>query len=251
MNGVCGGANGSTSSYAPAANLCTAGNASSVTSGSGAYGWTCSGNNGGNPASCNANWPTVGAGLGTSSVSGNGWAYAPQGNGLLETGGFIPVTGHAKSPPNLPPGFSFPYGLFDFVLTGGTVGSVATITITYPSALPAGAVYWKYGPTPAGNNCAGIACAAAHWYPFPAVMSGNTATLTITDGGLGDGDLTANGFIVDPGGPGVPVVVLGGVNGIATLTEWGMLMLSALMLWVGMAGIRRRHLFSQQTSKLT
>src|ERR1019366_109140 len=104
-------------------------------------------------------------------------------------------SGHPKSPPNLPAGFSFPQGLFDFVLNTGTAGSAATITITYPSALPAGAVYWKYGPSPAGYNCSGAGCADAHWYQFPAVIAGNTVTLTITDGALGDDDLTANGII--------------------------------------------------------
>ncbi len=81
------------------------------------------------------------------------------------------------------------------------------LTITYPTALPAGTVYWKYGPTP-GN-------ASPTWYKMPATLAGNTATFTITDGGLGDDDLTANGSIVDQGGPGVP-----GAVDIPTLSEW-------------------------------
>ena len=35
----------------------------------------------------------------------------------------------------------------------------------------------------------------------PATFAGNTVNLSITDGGLGDDDLTANGTIVDAGGP--------------------------------------------------
>jgi hypothetical protein len=39
------------------------------------------------------------------------------------------------------------------------------------------------------------------WYVLPATIAGNTATVSITDGGLGDDDLAVNGAIVDPGGP--------------------------------------------------
>lgn len=38
---------------------------------------------------------------------------------------------------------------------------------------------------------------------LPAVIADNTVIFSITDGGLGDDDLTANGTIVDPGGPNV------------------------------------------------
>ena len=51
------------------------------------------------------------------------------------------------------------------------------------------------GPTP------------AQWYSLGAAnninLTGSTATFTITDGGLGDDDLTVNGTSVDAGGPGV------------------------------------------------
>jgi hypothetical protein len=70
-----------------------------------------------------------------------------------------------------------------------------TITIHYPSPLPIGTQYWKFGPTP-GNT-------TPHWYTIPATISGNTVMFTVTDGGLGDDDVTANGVIVDQGGPGV------------------------------------------------
>ncbi|GAB4088472.1 hypothetical protein GCM10028785_11410 [Hydrogenophaga soli] len=149
-----------------------------------------------------------------------------------QTAGFIPATGHAKSPTSQPAGYSFPHGLLDFTLTGGASGSTATLVLTYPSALPAGTVYWKYGPSPAGYDCANApACAEPHWYRMPAsqaVVSGNTVTLTITDGGVGDDDLLANGTIVDAGGPGVPLG--GGVAGVPTLSQWGLLCLSGLML---------------------
>jgi large repetitive protein len=111
---------------------------------------------------------------------------------------FIPLTGHPASPPagTAPADISFPHGLFDFTTTGCTPGSAITMTITYPQQLPPNLTqYWKYGPTP-GNT-------TPHWYVLPATISGATATFTITDGGLGDDDLQANGTIVDQGGPGV------------------------------------------------
>lgn len=61
INGVCGSANGVTTSSAPISNLCSAGNASSVT-GSGPWSWTCNGSNGGTNASCSA--PLTGSGGG-------------------------------------------------------------------------------------------------------------------------------------------------------------------------------------------
>jgi hypothetical protein len=103
--------------------------------------------------------------------------------------------GSPPVPPTLPaPGTLFPHGLFAFSATGCTPGSTLTFTIVYPAPIGR-AVYWKYGPT-ADNP-------APHWYVLPATIAGNTATFTITDGGLGDDDLIANGTIVDQGGPGV------------------------------------------------
>jgi Big-like domain-containing protein/VCBS repeat protein/FG-GAP repeat protein/exosortase sorting signal-containing protein len=169
--------------------------------------------------------PTAtGTGNATVSFTGGGSActFAPQGTGATQSAFFIPVTGHAKSPPTgtAPPGVAFPQGLLDFVLTGCTPGSTMSFTITYPTALPGGARYWKYGPT-AGNT-------APHWYQLPANVSGTTVTFTITDGGLGDDDLAANGTVVDQGGPGTPGEEA--VRQVPTLSEWAMLLLALLML---------------------
>src|SRR6266581_4515527 len=136
------------------------------------------------------------AGAGNVAVSA-GWTLAPLGSGPSQTDGFIALSGDAKSPPDAAPGaYTYPYSLFDFVLTAGTPGDRATVAIAYPGSLPADTRFWKYGPTPDNH--------ALHWYIFPAVIAGNTVVLTITDGGLGDDDLTANGQIVAKGGPGVP-----------------------------------------------
>jgi hypothetical protein len=54
VNGVCGSAGGTTVSSAPSGSaLCSAGTASGV-SGSGPWGWSCAGSNGGNTVSCAA-----------------------------------------------------------------------------------------------------------------------------------------------------------------------------------------------------
>jgi hypothetical protein len=127
------------------------------------------------------------------------------GNGLLHQTAFqlsvttvLASTGTVSNlvqvnPSTLPPppnAVTFPDGLFSFRLGGLILGQSVTVSITAP---PSGSQYWKYGPTPDNH--------ASHWYQLPAVFSANTATITIVDGGLGDDDLSANGVIVDTGGP--------------------------------------------------
>jgi predicted extracellular nuclease len=58
VNGVCGSANGQSFVVAPATNLCSAGTATSVT-GTGPWGWSCAGANGGGTSVCSANLTTV------------------------------------------------------------------------------------------------------------------------------------------------------------------------------------------------
>ncbi len=131
-----------------------------------------------------------------------------------------------------PAGVSFPDGLFDFTTTNCT-GTI-TVTVTFPTAFAAGAQYWKYGPTPSLSS--------PHWYTLAAgapnnlVLSGNTATFTITDGGLGDDDLTVNGTIVDRGGIGIAAAVDPVI--VPTLSLWSLLLLSGLML-LGFVGVTR------------
>jgi hypothetical protein len=102
------------------------------------------------------------------------------------------------------PDIQFPHGFFEFNITGLTHGQSVTLTITLPSAVPTTAQYWKYGPTP-GNP-------TAHWYQIAMGDNDgdNVITITLTDGGLGDDDLTPNGVIVDQGGPGWPPIPSGG-----------------------------------------
>ena len=136
----------------------------------------------------------------------------------------MPLTGHPNSPSEPPPtGVTFPLGLFNLVAISGVPGSSFTVKLTYPTALPPGTQYWKFGPTP-GNS-------TPHWYAFPgAVISGNTITLTVVDGQQGDDDLQANAVILDPGGPALVASAAGtGVAAIPTLSEWGQIVLFMLM----------------------
>ena len=121
-----------------------------------------------------------------------------------------------------PSGVTLPHGVVSLTLELGAPGTGTTVVLTYPSALPPGTRYYKYGPTAANP--------AAHWYEYPhAVISGNTITLTLTDGGLGDGDLAANSRIVDPGGP---ALMAGSVAAIPTLSQWATMLLAGIMGWL-------------------
>ncbi len=126
---------------------------------------------------------SVGTATGTGTVSfssslGNVTSLTAVAEGTLPTAG-------------KPAGVTFPRGLFSFNITGITPGTTVTVTITLPSAIPAGAQYWK--------------CQNGIWIDCTSLLGSNDGdnvlTLTLTDGGLGDADGIANGTIVDPGGP--------------------------------------------------
>lgn len=208
VNGVCG--TPAASVFAPvSADLCQSGTPSAVTAGN-PWRWSCSGQNGGSTQACSSDnaTTTTGSGAAWAQLGGvSGWVVDPANTGFVSI-----------SPP-APPGYSFPHGHFKVRLTQGPAGSSATVTITYPTPLPANTVYWKYGPT-AGNP-------TPHWYIFDhAVINGNTVTLTLTDGANGDTDLLANAIITDPGGPGVPDA---SAMGIPALSEWALILLVSLL----------------------
>jgi hypothetical protein len=221
---ACGSASGVATAFPPSTNLCSAGAVASAVTAGLPWTWTCTPPGGATLACLAPNQGTAtGTGPGRAVVSGGTWVVD-----TANSAGFIPLTGHPKSPPTPPPGgYAFPHGLLDFRLINGAAGTAATVVITYPSALPAGTVYWKYGPSPAGFNCSGAACASPHWYQMPATISGNTVTLTIVDGGVGDDDLAANSVIVDQGGPGVPGAA---ATAVPTLSEWAMALLAMLLV---------------------
>ena len=144
---------------------------------------------------------------------------------------FIALQGSPASPPaaSAPAGIVFPHGLFAFTTAGCTAASTLTLVVAYPAPLPAATQYWKYGPTATQP--------APHWYTLPATILGNTVTFTITDGGLGDDDLAANGTIVDQGGPGSP----GTASAIPTLDEWSLIGLAMLLAASGFVAVKRRR----------
>lgn len=149
----------------------------------------------------------------------------------FDTGQFTPA---ASAPVAPPAGWTFPHGLFDFRTVGCDAGAAIDFTITYPATLPSGAAYWKFGPT-ADNR-------ASHWYRMPgAVVTGNTVRFTVTDGGLGDDDGSANGAVADPGGIGVldPALAAAAVSAIPALSHAALAAL-ALLLALGVGLTMRR-----------
>ncbi len=90
---------------------------------------------------------------------------------------------------SLPP-CTFRFGLFSFVITSLAPGARVNVTITMPSA---GATeYWK--------------CSGSGWVQVPVIStSANSMVIQLQDGGTGDLDGVANGTIIDPGGPAIPL----------------------------------------------
>ncbi len=150
---------------------------------------------------------------------------------------FLPLSAVPEPPPG---GYGFPHGLFDFTADGCPPGATITVTITYATALDPDTLYWKYGPTaegPDGQPGTGDD-GQPHWYTIPATVAGNSVSFTITDGGLGDDDLTANGVIVDQGGPGT---ALRAIITVPTLSEWARLALGLLLLLIGVGALGQRQ----------
>ncbi len=153
--------------------------------------------------------PQAGQPLGLALQPGQGWQI---------TQASTATTASLGAPP--PAGVALPQGVLKLRLEHGAAGTAATVVLTFPQALPAGTVYYKFGRT--ADN------ATPHWYAFAgAAISGNTITLTLTDGGAGDDDGAANSVIDDPGGPAVPVLA---VAPIPTLSQWMMAMLAGLLV---------------------
>jgi parallel beta-helix repeat protein len=129
---------------------------------------------------------------------------------------------------NKPAGLTLPHGLFSFTITGLTPGQSVTLTITLPSPIPIGSLWWKVNTT-AGNNT---------WYSLPIGDDDGDSviTITLTDGGLGDNDGVANGVIVDPGGVGMPKEVVA----VPILTPLGLIALVGLLTLIATNTILRR-----------
>jgi len=127
------------------------------------------------------------------SRSGEGMVYFDTGTATIENLIAVNVDDIPEAPPT---DVNLPYGLFRFDIADLPIGESVTLTLTFPDSLPAGIAYWKYGKTQDNP--------VDHWYEISVGDDDgdNIITITLTDGGLGDDDLTANGVIVDDGGPG-------------------------------------------------
>jgi len=101
----------------------------------------------------------------------------------------LPTTGKPSS--------YFPHGLTSWTVTNLTPGQTVTVTLTYPTNIPAGSKYWKV--------------ISGSWVDATSIVGDNdgdnTLTLTITDGGPFDSNPTP-GQISDPGGPAVSMPTL-------------------------------------------
>ena len=97
------------------------------------------------------------------------------------------------------------------------------MSVVWPQPI---AEYGKYGLAAVGDT-------TDTWFTPPGLgIAGNTATFTITDGGVGDSD-AAGGVIADPTGPLAPALP------VPTLGEWGLLLMAALMGALGLRRLRR------------
>ena len=134
-----------------------------------------------------------------------------------------------------PPSFNGttpPYGGLKLKLTGCNPGETVQVSTTWPNM--AGLTFQKYGPTPtsSGNSI--------YYTPNGVSVAGNTVTYSITDNGLGDDTFTgADGVINDPA---VPVSLAAIAAGIPTLSEWGLIILSALLALGTLVVMRRRQM---------
>ena len=128
------------------------------------------------------------------SSSGEGTVYFDTGTATIEN---LIAVNVDDIPEALPSDVNLPYGLFRFDIADLPIGESVTLTLTFPDSLSEGTAYWKYGKTQDNT--------VDHWYEIPVGDDDgdNIITIALTDGGLGDDDLTANGVIVDDGGPGI------------------------------------------------
>lgn len=130
-----------------------------------------------------------------------------------------------------PEGYRFLHGVVRFSTNATcTPNGSVTITITYPSTVPAAAKFFKYGPATPG--------AAPTWYEHPATISGNTVTYSVTDNGQGDSN-PAEGTIADPAG--VAVFASSGAQAIPTLGGWALLLLGSLLGGLGLHRVGRQR----------
>jgi uncharacterized repeat protein (TIGR03803 family) len=125
-----------------------------------------------------------------SACGGGGSSASMSNNSNISTsaGHFSSAT-QVATPPGAPTNVSYPIGWITFTIVDVPVGGTAVVKFTFPSGTdPTG--YMKY------QNGAFNTLGAD-----TVTVSGNSLSLSITDGGPLDADGVANGVIVDPGAP--------------------------------------------------
>jgi hypothetical protein len=153
-------------------------------------------------------------------------------------GEYLAISGGTDSPSvSPPPGLVFPHGLVAFVVGGCAPGSTINIELSLPTPVPPGIMYWKFGSTP--DN--GI----PHWYSIPVSVQGSKISFSIVDGKVGDDDLTANGTVIDAGGPAFAEVTA--PDAIPTMSEWLIVVMALLIALSGAAFLNRQRCASDAT----
>lgn len=100
---------------------------------------------------------------------------------------------------NKPTGYQFRDGIVSYNIIGVSQGATITVRLTFPSGIPVGSKVYKVNKD--------------GFYEFTGTsISGNTVTLTLTDGGAGDGDEIPDGTICDPIGIAIPADAAGGAG---------------------------------------
>lgn len=140
-----------------------------------------------------------------------------------------------------PKNTTFPYGFFDFTIQGLSSGGCTTLTLYLPKNASINN-YYKYGPTPDNHS--------PHWYSF--LYNGSTGAqivqetaqtrivLYFCDGQRGDDLLTADGAVIDQGGPS-ETLQTGNAVTAPTLSEWGMIGLFGILGLTSLYFLRRRE----------
>ena len=127
------------------------------------------------------------ASFGTTSFNGQSVSFSTTGGALQ---GLTAMSDLSVPQTGRPPGLTMPYGLFSFKIVVPSAGASASVTVTFPSTLPAGTQWWKVH--------GGV------WQQLPSSQvsqSGNQLTITLTDGATPDDSDSVAGQITDPGGP--------------------------------------------------
>ena len=136
------------------------------------------------------------------------------------------ATGFEAAPATPPPGRTLPQGLLRVRLVNCT--AAVAMEITWPEPV---AGYTKYGLADRTDTL------PSYFAPTGLAISGRTVRFTLTDDQQGDDDWTPNGTIADPSGPTALAAAPGGAQAIPTLSEGGLLLLTALL---ALLALRRR-----------